>query len=352
MARLEIDLRRCVASLAALLMMAVGGPIGFGQGRSPVAPASSVEAKLVIPETKLLPGVPFEMWIELRNPSDATIGVGLCADMLVRPEGAEPFTIAPRGQEGEPRYPTILPQREWSGAAVRYLVMRPRHSQTLTIPILPELEGPVYLDDARLSPPGRYAIAFRLDYCWPYLTPPRASDLPPEFLGPVTTNEVVIERVTPTGSDARVWQRMQEVTNGKWVSVGWLSSRNAGVVDAVGRTGGMTVVSEILGKYTDSRYFPYALLAASFGAVRPVDRDRVLHAIARFPDSPVIELLHARAAGLTAASCGLRGDPMAAVCDGANAKLKASKRPTTRILQFGREDVPPPPCPPEVDCKD
>ena len=34
-------------------------------------PPSPVQGTLAIPDTKVLPGVPFDMWIELRNTSDA-----------------------------------------------------------------------------------------------------------------------------------------------------------------------------------------------------------------------------------------------------------------------------------------
>src|ERR1043165_6209095 len=40
--------------------------------------APGVDAKLVIPDTTTLPGVPFDMWIEVQNRSDVTIAVGLC----------------------------------------------------------------------------------------------------------------------------------------------------------------------------------------------------------------------------------------------------------------------------------
>jgi hypothetical protein len=132
-------------------------PLASAQGRpSPIAPTSPIDAKLVIPDTKVLPGVPFEMWIEVRNPSDATVVLGLCADMIVRPEGVEPFTISSFGEEERPAYPTLLPERSWNGAAVRNLLMRPHQTQTLTLPILPELDGPLYFEDERLSKPGRY----------------------------------------------------------------------------------------------------------------------------------------------------------------------------------------------------
>ena len=307
------------------------------QGRSPVPAISPVEARLVIPDTKLLPGVPFELWIELRNPSHARVGVGLCAAMVVTPDGGEPFTVSPRGQEGEFRYPTMLPERDWDGRPVRYLVMRPGQTQTLTLPLLPELEGPAFFDDPRFSGPGRYQISMSLDYCWPYnSSSPRKSDLPPEFLGAVSTNAVAVERITPSGSAAAVWRRMQVVTDGKWFPTRWKRE----------------VIGDIISKYPDSNYVPYALIAGSFGPSRETYLHRVMNAVERFPQSPVVEMLQASLYGMTISSCEMRGDPMAAVCQRADKTLKASKRPTTRIRAFGREDVGPPPCHPNEDCVD
>jgi hypothetical protein len=314
-----------------IALATLAAPTAHAQAKSAITSSSPVEAKLVVPDTTLLPGVPFEMWIELRNASSATVGVGLCGELLVSPEGAEPFTISPGG-EGRPGFPTLLPESTWNGGAVTYLVMRPNDTKTLTLPILPELEGPIYFADERVSKPGRYRIALRLDYCWPGFAVPQKSLLPPEFLGAVTTNEVLVERITPTGSDAAVWQRMQELTDGHWIATNWSPA----------------IITEILTKHADSSYYPYALLAASFGGVTDAYLNRVVDGIKRSPKSPVIELLHVQALGATLSA--RPGD--AKGYETRLTKVKQSKRPTTRILQFGREDLPKEPCPPQYDCED
>jgi len=297
--------------------------------REAIPSSSPIQATLVIPETKLLPGVPFEMWVELSNPSDASVMSGLCADMIVRPESGESFTISFGGEE-RPAYPTLLPEREWNGKRINNLLLRPHQKQTLTIPILNELEGPAYFDNDMASRPGRYGITLRLDYCWPGFVTPQASLLPPQFLGAISTNEVIIERITPTGSDAAVWNRMQEGTNGKWIPTRW----------------DHTIISEIITKYSDSNYYPYALLAGSFGAVNDVAYNRFVDAIRRFPTSPVIEVVELYASGAAAAAGKLPAS-------GAHLdRLAKSKRPTTRILAFGREDVPSDPCPANYTCED
>ena len=37
---------------------------------------SPIRARLVVPDSEVLPGVPFEMWIEVRNPSDTAVTLG------------------------------------------------------------------------------------------------------------------------------------------------------------------------------------------------------------------------------------------------------------------------------------
>jgi len=290
------------------------------------APISPVTANLTIPDTKLLPGVPFDMWIDVANTSDTTVGMGLCADMLVRRDDGESLTIVPLPQHGgRPNYPVLLPEYDLSGPSVRYLELRPHQRQTLTIPMLPTQPGASYFYDPRLSKPGRYVISLRLDYCWPGFVTPQKSLLPPTFLGPVITNELVIERLTPTGTDALAWQRMQELSNGEWAPLSW----DNGVI-------GNGLRKEIRAKYADSNYLPYVVLFDG----KPYDA--ILDAIKRFPSSPVLELLHYSAA----IAAGVRPE---AVAEWAIAKQ--SKRPTTRMLVLGREDVKRP-CPPGHDCSD
>jgi hypothetical protein len=316
-------------SVLTFVIAATFAHLAAAQGRSPVPPASPIEATLVIPDSKLLPGVPFDMWIEVRNPSDASVGLGLCADMIVKPEGAEAFTITFREPEKPFRYPTLL--ADGNGEPVHYLKLRPRQREVLTVPIQPELHGPEYFDEPRLMSPGKYRIALRLDYCSSAMVILQKPDLPPEFLGAVTTNEVVVERITPTGNDAKVWQRMQESSKGEWSSAHWDSA----------------IINEIIGEYPDSNYYPYALLAGTFGAVDERAYNRFVGATARFANSPVVDMLELSAWG-TAVSAG-KG--MAAY-RAHYAKLQKSKRPTTRVRAFGREDAERPPCPPSHDCED
>jgi len=321
-------------TLIALLVafLSAASPV-LCQDREPIRVSSIVEAKLVTPSTRVLPGVPIEMWIELRNTSDTRVGVGLCADMFVVPPKGESFWITYGGEERE-AYPTLLPEREFGGSPESYLLLKGRESRTVTLPFMHALSGPTYFSDPRLAGPGIYRIALRLDYCWPGFTVPSASVLPAEFTGAITTSTIEVERSVLDESDVAVWNRMMQEAKGQWVSTRW-----PGVI-----------VSEILKQYPNSNYFPYAVAASadmSLADYAPLAED----ALDRFPASPVLELVSEVTQRRLSTACLIKGR-FSNACLKADAKVKASKRPTTRIRLKGREDVAAPPCPQDYDCKD
>lgn len=330
----------------------------WAQGNSPIAPMSPVSARLTIPDTKLLPGVPFDMWIDIENKSDATVGVGLCADMLVRPSGGSAFIIT-RGGEGRPRYPVLLWESRVGGRSVPYLLMKPHSNRRVTLPIKDYLTGPNYFDDDRISGPGSYGISLSLGYCWPGFVSPQKKLLPPEFLGPVTTNEVTVERITPTGSDLKVWQRMQEVAGGHWIPIRWSNWPGAKMGDDI------RLLNEIVRSHPDSNYVPYALLTYD-GVPTPGYVNLLEEAINRFPNSPVIELLQWTAALYADAALRRIQDEafakhaaydqamahkLAGIRDAEWEKARAAKRPTNRVLILGGEEGSEGECRPEYVCE-
>jgi hypothetical protein len=290
---------------------------GEAQAQRWVNGVSPIQATLVVPDTKVLPGVPFEMWINVVNPSDASVGVGLCPSVVVKHDGGAAFTVAGK-RNG--RYDELLSDSH--NQRLSYLVLKPHEQQVLTLPIRPELIGPSFFDDSRLLGPGTYALSVRLDFCWCGSCAPQERLLPPEFLGPITTNEVTVERTTPAGSDAAVWTRLQELaTHGTAIANVWHNN---------------SFLSDVVTNHPDSNYVPYALLAASFGNNAAKHREHVRAAIGRFPTTPVAELLQVNA--WTPA-------------DAEWTNVQHSKRPTTRVIVFGREDVPAEPCTPGHDCE-
>jgi len=198
-----------------------------------------------------------------------------------------------------------------------------------------------FFRDPRLAPPGHYSLAIRLERFPDAFEPP-----PLTFLGPVITAEAAVDRIEPAGVDAKVWQRMQQLGNGRWAVLPMVASGAATAEDTKRMWGGW---EEVLTKYPDSNYLPYALIAHAGAGQKYLDL--VVDAINRFPSSPVIEFLQAKARDMTIASCPLSGSPMSAVCQHATVVVEHSTRPTTRIRVFGREDLPKAPCPADYDCK-
>jgi len=294
---------------------------------------SPVDARLVIPDLKVLPGVPFDMWIDVRNRSDATVSVGLFPYLVARGERGDAFLIAPdRGS-----YPVLLaaPSSE-GGNPISYLELAPGEQRTLTLPIREYLRGAEFFDDWRISPPGQYTFSIRLESF-----PPTFGKPPLSYLGPVVTSEASFERVQPHDTDARVWQRMQELGRGHWSPDCAAITKTLKHEVACNSKEGPHIWREVLTKYPESNYVPYAL-AATGG-----DLNQLSAAIARFPSSPVIEFLQTRVWSLTASACGLSGNS-AALCNRASAAVHSSTRPTTRVRVFGREDVTKPTSPPEL----
>jgi hypothetical protein len=281
-----------------------------------------VQATLVIPDTKLLPGVPFEMWIELYNSSYDTLTVGTSPRALVEPEGGASFVIDP--VMSHITYPTLL--RGADGEALTYADLAPHEKRFLTLPVDLMLDAPLFAEDVRISSPGRYRISLILDK-FPQIAAPSS------FVGPITTNDVLIERVRPSGIDALVWQRMQMATEGAWKPQDWQSSVSS------------KICREIVTDYRESMYFPYAALVTGGDDTSAVKQ--LMDAIDRFPQSPIIDLLYVAAWRRQAAFAG----PLSVHRQKIAAHLKDTKRPTTRFMVFGRDDVGKMPCPPEHDCQ-
>jgi hypothetical protein len=320
----------------AAIVFTLGLQNAFAQYSSPL------EAKLVVPDTRVLPGVPFEMWIELQNSSDAEVSVGLFPRLLVRNDRGESFEIASDAAD----FPILLKRSSRDGEGPLTQVSLKRNEKaTLTLPLGDGLRGAQFFRDYRLSPPGRYTIAVRLE-----TFPIGFETHQPELTdhGPITTSEAVFERIEPAGSDAKVWERMQEIANGRWTTPLTTITDAGDEYESMIARG--KVWNEILAKYPDSNYAPYAVLARR--ANGPEYLAAVVDALNRFPDSPVTEPLQLEAWRLSASACGLPGAKHQATCDGAFAKINQSKRATTRVRVFGREDAGKEPCPPEYDCAD
>ncbi|HSP15238.1 MAG TPA: hypothetical protein VLV78_10850 [Thermoanaerobaculia bacterium] len=280
-----------------VLAVFLGACLSSAMGQELIAP---VRAKLVIPDKKLLPGVPFAFWVELENASDGTISIGLRPHLLVQRGALDTFEVSSH------EFPTLVGRES-------YLTLAPHEQRTLSLSITEAARYKDFYGDPRLSPPGHYRISLRLDGAFDdFIGPPPK---PLTVAGIVLTDVFEVERVEPSGSDAAVWQRLQESHNQRWKLSDWWSGSN--------------VIDEILISHPDSNYVPYAVLA---GAGRPAYRRRVLETIDRFPSTPVIEELHVIASQLLAASA----DDLDRYAKEL-ASVRESKRPTTKKFASGPE---------------
>ncbi len=297
---------------------------------------SPVSATLTLPDTKLLPGVPFDMWIEVANSSDVAVTIGLFPTLVVQADGKK-FEIAPPRNE----VPALMPPDDYTGtgAEYEYVTLAAHEKRTLTLPVFSEHffgYSPFFSSDSRLMPPGHYTLAIRLD-AHPEVIATH-TPTPVTFQGALLTNAVAFERMTPTGPDAKVWQRMKEVSvDGRWM---WPRTCETPGVDPriAFKPERLGIWNEIITKYPDSNYFSYAVLAD------PRGDSAFREALDRFPDSPVAEYVH-----LGLWHRDRFNDPKQ---EEHKRVVEGSKRPTTRVIAFGREDLPKAPCPPGYDCGD
>jgi hypothetical protein len=71
--------------LATALLLVSGGALLADEA------VEAVEALLVVPDARILPGVPFDFWIEIHNRSDDVRRVSICEPFGVRLVAGEPI---------------------------------------------------------------------------------------------------------------------------------------------------------------------------------------------------------------------------------------------------------------------
>ena len=288
-----------VALATALLMM-------FGDALLAREP---MEATLVVPDVRMLPGVPFDFWVELHNPSDSLLRVSVCAPFQIRLVSGEPVQWTETAQQMKPRGPFY-----WGDTGEA--IVGPGETKFLAIPANSALMSDSFFRERVLSAPGRrFAIALPL--CEQVV----ASSGNRGESSRLMTNEVEIEIVSPTGSDALVWNFIEETSKHRWTPAD------------MGSPGNRAMWESVLRDSPDSNYVPYAILMTGrflFNDWRDC-LARQLRTIERFSDSPVLEWLHVEAWQM-ARALRLHGVMLAE-----GAIVRQSKRPTTRLLAFGNE---------------
>ena len=288
-----------VAFATALLTM-------FGEA---LVAREAVEATLVVPDVRILPGVPFDFWLELHNRSDSVQRIRVCEPFRIRLVSGEPFHWTETEEPMKRR-----DQFYWSHGGEA--IVGRGETKILAIPAYSGSMVGGFFQERRFSAPGRrFAIALPL--CVHVVPSTGSGAASPRLM----TSEVEIEIVSPTGSDAVVWNLIEETSRHRWTPADMASPESRAMWESVVRD------------FPESNYVPYALLMTDRFLFNDW-RDRLarqLRTIERFSDSPVVEWLHVEA-WATARALRLRGVMLAE-----GAIIRQSKRPTTRLLAFGRE---------------
>lgn len=230
----------------------------------------TVEATLSLPFETVLPGVPFDMTVTLRNTSTAAVSVGVSARLVVTM--ADGTDISEKSWEGL-RQPDPLPMGQ------NWIELAPRESRLCHVDWVHSM--PNYFHDPRFSGPGIYRLTFHLG----------ASNYPENYAGEVVTNTARLTRaIAGAGEDEALWQRMNTAMSGRWASDSLCNSKP-----------GPAILEDILRAHPNSAYYPYALLLESNVGFPPrrVTKDdisKAVEAASRFPSSPARSQLLFRAA--------------------------------------------------------
>jgi hypothetical protein len=231
-----------------------------------------VNVTLDLPAQSVLPGVPFDMTVTYINLSNQRVTVGAIATVIITPQHGQPVRMAKHATviespfHARPNF-TLEPGQSLSGFT--------------------EWSEDWLYTDAAVTTPGTYEIALDLTG-----SPTEVGDEDSTiYVGPLRSGTATLTRMQPVGEDAAVWTRLEEVAGGRWPSHGFGS--RATVDDSVS--------DEVVTKYPNSAYYPYALLLGH--ARRTVDLHAVGDALKNFHSSPAYPHL-LRAACLEAIRLG------------------------------------------------
>ncbi|HVE72039.1 MAG TPA: hypothetical protein VNI54_11785 [Thermoanaerobaculia bacterium] len=184
-----------------------------------------IVATTSLPYSSVLPGVPFDLNVELKNVSAAPAVVGLVARLVITT--ADGTEIRPRGTQI--LEPHSLSEPETS------IVLAPGETAVRTLS-WSRFAMPNWASDSRYSGPGAYTVAVELSSG-------------AEGAAPIRTSGATLVREVAPGVDTDVWERMQQLSGGRWSDDGF-----------VRRPEGRQLIDEILTAHRTSSYYPYALL--------------------------------------------------------------------------------------------
>jgi hypothetical protein len=218
---------------------------------SALAQQPGVTATLAIGTPRILPGVPFDVVVQVRNSSKNVVGIGSVVAMTVRRSGGAAVHL-----------PAVMVEPTSDGLDE----IASGETVTATVSWTEQL----FFQDVDVSGPGEYDISVELRG-----ETPAAADGGVVEVKSITTPAVHLTRMQPEGEDAVVWQRMLAVGRGAWPSAG-LGHSFAGSAD---------VADEVFTRHPASQYFPYALLLQGV-ELRRMTSEALEAAANRFKTSP------------------------------------------------------------------
>jgi hypothetical protein len=158
-------------------------------------PSRAVETTLTLPFETVLPGVPFDMTVTLKNVSSAPVAAGVFAKLVVTmPDGTD---LSPKSWQ------TMLEPNPFP-MGQNWVELAPGESRVCYIEWDHSLDN--FFHDPDFSDPGVYGLTFHLG----------GSKYPDNYVGEVVTNTVHITRaVPPPGEDEVLWRKMNAATGGR-----------------------------------------------------------------------------------------------------------------------------------------
>jgi hypothetical protein len=248
-----------------LFMFVLTSAVAAGEPRA----KSPIVATLSLPSDTILPGIPFDLVVTLKNVSDTPATAGLLARIVVTDAGGRTLVAHDRKRgmtDVNDNSATLGPTLNW------YVSLAPGESVQKVVHWDRSMAN--WSHDRAFSGPGIYDIALELEYG------DAEYDDVVNYVGILRTSTARLHRVA-VGEDAAIWQRMQEISGGRWAD-DWFKATKEGVA----------LAKEIIEHHRESNYYAYALFLRMFNRnIGQDDIEPLLEAAKRFPDSPAYPYL-------------------------------------------------------------
>ncbi len=217
-------------------------------------PTPSVVATLNLPAPSVLPGVPFDIIVTLKNVSSHPAAAGLVAQLHV--------TLAD-GTEFVPRDRCIL-EPNVAASPETSVDLSPGETRQYAV-TWQYADPPNWSASPEFTDPGVYRLSLVLEDTQEPLD---------DYAGAIRSDRVELRRTVSPGEDEELWKRMRTVSDGPWSDDGFTRLKS-----------GRALLDEILKLHPASQYYPYAVLLRA-PAHEKSDITRALEAAPRFRQSP------------------------------------------------------------------